>query len=70
MESIALILGIVFFLTVGYFSFTFGQCIAKFSRLSLFINQKVFGILFLAFYLFYVYSNQVEIMEVLMASLR
>tara|TARA_B100000927_G_scaffold285047_1_gene274687 strand:+ start:832 stop:1044 length:213 start_codon:yes stop_codon:yes gene_type:complete len=70
MESIALIIGIVFFLTVGYFSFTFGQCIAKFSRLGLFINQKVFGILFLAFYLFYVYSNQVEIMEVLMASLR
>tara|TARA_B100000900_G_scaffold353470_1_gene321674 strand:+ start:3185 stop:3397 length:213 start_codon:yes stop_codon:yes gene_type:complete len=70
MESVALIIGIIFFITVGYFSFNFGQCIAKFSRLSLLINQKFFGILFLAFYIYYVYSNQVEIMDVLLASLR
>jgi len=70
METVALIIGIIFFLAVGYFSFNFGQCVAKFSRLNLLINQKFIGILFLFFYVFYVYSNQAEIMEVLIASLR
>ena len=65
-----MLIGLIFFLAVGYFSFTFGQCVAKFSRLDLLIHPKIFGTAFLALFIFYVYSNQIEIIEVLMASLK
>jgi len=70
METIILLIGLIFFLAVGYFSFTFGQCVAKFSRLDSLIHPKIFGTSFLALFIYYVYSNQVEIIEVLMASLK
>tara|TARA_B100001113_G_scaffold60716_2_gene46118 strand:+ start:5871 stop:6083 length:213 start_codon:yes stop_codon:yes gene_type:complete len=70
MEMLLLLVGILFFIAVGYFSYTFGQCLAKFSRLDLFINQKFFGVALLAFYMFFVYSNQKELTEVLMATLK
>tara|TARA_Y100000768_G_scaffold358561_1_gene314468 strand:+ start:6676 stop:6888 length:213 start_codon:yes stop_codon:yes gene_type:complete len=70
MEAVFLLIGLIFFFAVGYFSYTFGQCVAKFARLNLIINQKFLGIIFLAFYIFYVYSNQNELLDVLMASLK
>ena len=68
--DMAIIIGSVFFLAVGYFAYTFGQCIAKFSRLDKLINKKIFGIAFLAFYINYVYTNQTMIIDVFMAPLR
>jgi hypothetical protein len=66
----AVVIGLIFFLAVGYFAYTFGQCVAKFSRLDKLINKKVFGIAFLAFYINYVYTNQTIIIDVFMAPLR
>lgn len=66
----ALVIGLVFFLAVGYFAYTFGQCIAKFSRLDKLINKKVFGVVFLALYINYVYTNQAMIIDAFMAPLR
>ena len=70
MEIIFGFIGLVFFISVGYFSYTFGQCVAKFSRLNLIINQKIFGAAFLVFYIFFVYTNQVMIVDAFMAPLR
>tara|TARA_B100000035_G_scaffold63895_1_gene51804 strand:- start:18315 stop:18518 length:204 start_codon:yes stop_codon:yes gene_type:complete len=66
----ALIIGLIFFFAVGYFAYNFGQCVAKFSRLNKFINQKVFGVAFLAFYIYFVLTNQEMIIEAFMAPLR
>ena len=66
----AIIIGSIFFLAVGYFAYTFGQCIAKFSRLDKLINKKVFGVTLLALYINYVYTNQAMIIDVFMAPLR
>ena len=68
--DMAIVIGLIFFLAVGYFAYTFGQCVAKFSRLDKLINKKVFGIAFLAFYINYVYTNQTIIIDVCMAPLR
>ena len=66
----AILIGSIFFLAVGYFAYTFGQCVAKFSRLDKLINKKVFGVAFLALYINYVYTNQAMIVDVFMAPLR
>ena len=66
----AIIIGSAFFLSVAYFSYTFGQCVAKFSRLDKLINKKIFGVAFLAFYINYVYINQVMIVDVFMTALK
>ena len=65
----AILIGLVFFLSVAYFSYTFGQCVAKFSRLDKLINKKVFGVAFLALYINYVYTNQAMIVDVFMTAL-
>ena len=65
----AIIIGFAFFLSVAYFSYTFGQCVAKFSRLDKLINKKVFGVAFLALYINYVYTNQAMIVDVFMTAL-
>ena len=65
----AIVIGLAFFLSVAYFSYTFGQCVAKFSRLDKLINKKIFGVAFLAFYINYVYINQVMIVDVFMTAL-
>jgi hypothetical protein len=64
-----IIIGLVFFLSVAYFSYTFGQCVAKFSRLDKLINKKIFGVAFLALYINYVYTNQAMIVDVFMTAL-
>ncbi|MFL2552593.1 MAG: hypothetical protein ACJ0QV_03455 [Gammaproteobacteria bacterium] len=66
----AIVIGLIFFLAVGYFAYTFGQCVAKFSRLDKLVNKKIFGVVFLAIYINYVYINQAMIVDVFMAPLR
>ena len=66
----ALIIGFIFFFAVGYFAYNFGQCVAKFSRLNKIINQKVFGVGFLAFYIYFVVTNQQVIIDAFMAPLK
>ena len=68
--DMAIVIGLIFFLAVGYFAYTFGQCVAKFSRLDKLIDKKVFGVAFLALYINYVYTNQAMIIDVFMAPLR
>ena len=68
--TMALIIGLVFFIAVGYFAYNFGQCVAKFSRLNKVINQKVFGVGFLAFYIYFVVTNQQAIIDAFMAPLK
>jgi len=65
----AIVIGLAFFLSVAYFSYTFGQCVAKFSRLDKLINKKLFGVAFLALYINYVYTNQAMIVDVFMTAL-
>ena len=36
----AIVIGLIFFLAVGYFAYTFGQCVAKFSRLDKLIDSR------------------------------
>jgi len=64
-----IIIGSAFFLSVAYFSYTFGQCVATFSRLDKLINKKIFGVTFLAIYINYVYTNQAMIVDVFMTAL-
>tara|TARA_Y100001958_G_scaffold146505_1_gene126285 strand:+ start:238 stop:441 length:204 start_codon:yes stop_codon:yes gene_type:complete len=66
----ALIIGLVFFFAVGYFAYNIGQCVAKFSRLNKIINQKIFGVGFLGFYIYFVVTNQQAIVDAFMAPLR
>ena len=66
----ALIIGLLFFFAVGYFAYNFGQCVAKFSRLNKIVNQKVFGVGFLVFYIYFVVTNQQAIIDAFMAPLR
>jgi hypothetical protein len=65
----AIIIGLAFFLSVAYFSYTFGQCVAKFSRLDKLMNKKILGVVFLALYINYVYTNQAMIVDVFMTAL-
>ena len=65
----AIVIGLAFFLSVAYFSYTFGQCVAKFSRLDKLINKKILGVAFLALYINYVYTNQAMIVDVFMSAL-
>ena len=65
-----LLIGTLFFFAVGYFAYNFGQCVAKFSRLNKLINQKVFGVGFLAFYIYFVVTNQQAIVDAFMAPLK
>jgi len=61
-----LILGIItflFFISVGYFAWNFGQCIGKFSRLDKFLNLKFFGIIGVIVYFYLIYVNQVVLLE-------
>ena len=65
-----LLIGTLFFFAVGYFAYNFGQCVAKFSRLNKLINQKVFGVVFLGFYIYFVVTNQQAIVDAFMAPLK
>ena len=52
------IVGFVFFGAIGYFAYTFGQCVCVFSRLDRIINKKLIGVLSVFIYFYLVYVNQ------------
>ena len=52
------LIGFLFFGAVGYFAYTFGQCLCVFSRLDKVINKKIVGVLAVFLYLYFVYMNQ------------
>ena len=52
------LIGFLFFGAVGYFAYTFGQCLCGFSRLDKVINKKIVGVLSVFLYLYFVYMNQ------------
>ena len=52
------LIGFLFFGAVGYFAYTFGQCLCVFSRLDKVINKKIVGVLSVFLYLYFVYMNQ------------
>jgi len=52
------LIGFLFFGAVGYFAYTFGQCLCVFSRLDKVINKKIVGVLLVFLYLYFVYMNQ------------
>ena len=62
-------IGFIFFGAIGYFAYTFGQCICVFSRLDKLINKKIIGVLSVFLYLYYVYINQDELINAFMKSI-
>ena len=60
------LLGLLFVGAIGYFAYTFGQCICVFSRLDKLINKKIIGVLSVFLYLYYVYINQDELISAFM----
>ena len=70
MEYMLTLIGLIFFIAVGYFAYNFGQCIGKFSRLDKFINQKIFGVGLLVFYVFFVYTNQEAVITAFLSPIK
>ena len=52
------LIGFLFFGAVGYFAYTFGQCLCVFSRLDKVIDKKIVGVLSVFLYIYFVYMNQ------------
>ena len=59
------IVGFVFFGAIGYFAYTFGQCVCVFSRLDRIINKKLIGVLSVFIYFYLVYVNQDSLLTAL-----
>ena len=59
------IVGFVFFGAIGYFAYTFGQCVCVFSRLDRIINKKLIGVLSVFIYFYLVYVNQDSLLAAL-----
>ena len=51
-------IGFVFFGAVGYFAYTFGQCLCNFTRLNKLINTKIAGAAAVIAYVYLIYVNQ------------
>ena len=60
------LIGFLFFGAVGYFAYTFAQCLCVFSRLDKLINKKIVGVLSVSVYFYYVYINQDVIIRAFM----
>ncbi len=60
------VVGFIFFGAIGYFAYTFGQCLCVFSRLDKIMNKKIIGVLSVFLYLYFVYVNQDVLIEALM----
>jgi len=60
------VVGFIFFGAVGYFAYTFGQCLCVFSRLDKVMNKKIIGVLSVFLYIYFVYVNQDELIQALM----
>ena len=60
------LVGFIFFGAIGYFAYTFGQCLCVFSRLDKIMNKKIIGVLSVFLYIYFVYVNQDVLIEALM----
>ena len=67
---IVTMLGVIFFVAVGYFAYNFSQCIGTFTRLNKIIHTKVFGVAGVLLYVYLVYNNQDVLMNALMRPLQ
>lgn len=59
------LIGFIFFGAIGYFAYTFGQCVCVFSRLDRIINKKLIGVLSVFIYFYLVYMNQDSLLTAL-----
>ena len=60
------LIGFIFFGAIGYFAYTFGQCLAVFSRLDKIMDKRIFGVISLFLYLYFVYMNQAMLVDAFM----
>ena len=60
------VVGFIFFGAIGYFAYTFGQCLCVFSRLDKIMNKKIIGVLSVFLYIYFVYMNQDALIQALM----
>ena len=60
------LIGFLFFGAIGYFAYTFTQCLCVFSRLDKLVNKKIVGVLSVFIYFYYVYINQDAVIKALM----
>ena len=60
------VVGFIFFGAIGYFAYSFGQCLCVFSRLDKVMNKKIIGVLSVFLYIYFVYVNQDELIQALM----
>ena len=67
---IGTIIGLIFFIAVGYFAYNFSQCIGTFTRLNQIIHTKVFGVAGVLLYVYLVYNNQDVLMNALLSPLQ
>ena len=59
------LIGFLFFVAIGYFAYTLGQCVCVFSRLDNLINKKLIGALSVLIYFYLVYVNQDSLLAAL-----
>ena len=67
---IGTIIGLIFFIAVGYFAYNFSQCIGTFPRLNKIIHTKVFGVVGVLLYVYLVYTNQDTLVTALLSPLQ
>ena len=60
------VVGFIFFGAIGYFAYTFGQCLCVFSRLDKIMNKRIIGVLSVFLYIYFVYVNQDVLIQALM----
>ncbi len=64
------LIGFLFFGAIGYFAYTFAQCLCVFSRLDKIVNKKIVGVFSVLFYFYFVYMNQDEIISAFMKPIK
>ena len=64
------LIGFLFFGAIGYFAYTFSQCLCVFSRLDKILNKKIIGVFSVLFYFYFVYMNQDEIISAFMKPIK
>ena len=64
------LIGFLFFGAIGYFAYSFTQCLCVFSRLDKILNKKVVGVFSVLFYFYFVYMNQDEIINAFMKPIK
>ena len=60
------LIGFLFFGAIGYFAYTFGQCLGVFSRLDKIMDKRILGVISLFLYLYFVYMNQEMVLDAFM----